>query len=82
MQTGRQYVIDFEIVEIPQAAVDRFISWNSPTFSKNVSFDRELVQYLLVRCSKMTYLKKGRINEDVIQFVTGEKVLLILCTMY
>lgn len=70
---GRQYVVGVDIVEIPQEAIDRFMKWNSLSFAKNQIFDRKLVQYLLVRCTKMKYLKKNRINGDIVDFITGEQ---------
>lgn len=58
-------------MEIPKGAIERFIKWSARPFSTNLMLDKKMVQSLLVVCVKEEDLKKGRVNKDIIEFVTG-----------
>lgn len=59
------------MIEIPGAAVKKFMLWSKFPDNQNVDYDKRFVQALLLICIEEDLLAKFEIDETVMTFIYG-----------
>lgn len=78
-KTGRVYLINDKMFEIPHDIIKSFRTWNiCANMMNNTEFDKRLVRIALLMLVTPEDLARGEIEEGTMHFIKGKSVLKLV----
>lgn len=74
---GRIYKVGAKLIVIPKNAVDKIIEWNQGPKREDIIYDRKICHSLLLSLVCKDQLSAGKIDDEVIKFITCNYFTLI-----
>lgn len=76
--TGRVYEIGKTLVKVPQKVVDKIIEWNIGPERDDARYDRKICHSLLLSLVHKDQLRASIVDDDVMEFIKGIIVFVII----